>query len=298
MVKSRAKRVVVGEESTTEDVPTSKEVPLKGSAKKRSTKTKISKPRHFILTDISAIQVILSASIRTNNKVIVIDGDPSTQADALSQTVIPSGDDDDIPISEIIQEKSKRATYFLDDHKTQVKCWPNMIDVTTNGVLPAISTPKACCWWDRTPFTTRPIGCPLRYVVATGTDKARFDEKLAIAGIKSDASDLFETEGVFCSFPCCKAYILSQRSARYNESAALLAQLFSTFYNRPPDYPIAPSWKLLDSYGGHLTIQQFRASFGKLEYEETINMRRPYMFCTSSYITEKRIKLFRGGTHH
>jgi len=43
-----------------------------------------------------------------------------------------------------------------------------------------------------------------------------------------------------------------------------------------------------------LTILEFRATFGKIEYLETVNTRRPYMYCSSQYIAEKKIKMFRG----
>ena len=243
----------------------------------------------FTLPNTSAIQVILSGYASQKKKILVEDNDD------LPQTLIASDEDYDIPVVDLLHEKSKKAYYFLDTRKTQVKYWGVMMDVTSNGSLPA-STNKPC-WWCHNSFKTRPIGCPLIYHPhnAKGIDQGRFEEKLKTANIRSDKNDFFETEGYFCSFPCCKAYILSQRNnAKYKDSASLLSLLLYTVYRRRDIIPIAPPWKLLKEYGGHLTIQEFRASFGKIEYDETVNTRRPYMFCSSQYITEKRLKLFRG----
>src|SRR5208282_3960299 len=120
----------------------------------------------------------------------------------------------------------KRALYFLDTRKIQHKFWGIMIDVTENGPLP-VTTSKPC-WWCHHNFYTMPIGCPLRYhcnaSVSTNTSGAlitgptlfqkRFEEKLISANYDiTGGSDFFETEGYFCSFPCCKAYITYQKNS-------------------------------------------------------------------------------------
>lgn len=247
-------------------------------------------PTSFVLSDISAVQVIL-AGYSTKKKKILVEND---ELEALPQTLISADEDADIPIVDLLHEKSRKAYYFLDARKIQIKYWGIMLDVTMHGVLPP-STGKPC-WWCRHPFKTPPLGCPLIYHShkTEGIDKERFEEKLKAANIPIGQNDFFETEGYFCSFPCCKAYILSQRNnIKYKDSTALLSLLLYILYKRRDIIPIAPSWKLLKDYGGHLAIQEFRSSFGKLEYEETINTRRPYMFCSSQYIAEKRLKLFR-----
>lgn len=245
----------------------------------------------FVLSDISAVQVILAGYIPKKKKILVETND----TEELPQTLISADEDSDIPVIDLLHEKSRKAYYFLDTRKIQIKYWGIMLDVTSNGVLP-VSTNKPC-WWCRHTFKTPPIGCPLIYHPhkTSGTDKERFEEKLKAANIPIDQNDFFETEGYFCSFPCCKAYILTQRSnIKYKDSAALLSLLLNVLYKRRDIILAAPSWKLLKEYGGHLTIQEFRSTFGKLEYDETINTRRPYMFCSSQYISEKRLKLFRG----
>jgi hypothetical protein len=244
----------------------------------------------FVLSNTPVVQII-SAGYATKKKKILVE---ENENEDLPQTLISADEDADIPVVDLLHEKSKKAYYFLDTRKIQVKYWGVMLDVTMNGALPT-STNKAC-WWDRHPFKTSPIGCPLVYHShkTEGIDKERFEEKLKAANIRCDKNDFFETEGYFCSFPCCKAYILSQRNnMRYKDSASLLSLLLYVMYGIRDIIPVAPSWKNLKEYGGHLSIQEFRSSFGKLEYNETVNTRRPYMFCSSHYIKEKHLKLFR-----
>lgn len=251
----------------------------------------------FTLKNTNLIQMLVSMYVKAKNIITVEEDNPSTVIHLDDTTEDP----EDIPISEIMHDRSKRAHYFLDPRKIRQKNWGVMIDVTENGPLPN-STGKPC-WWCRHSFHSMPIGCPLRYHPPTTSGQSisikelrgRFEEKLAKANFTIGKNDLFETEGYFCSFCCCKAFILSQRGmVKYKESLALLSLLYQILYGKKPTFPTASTWKVLKEYGGHLTIDEYRASFGQLEYEETVNVVRPYMFCTSQYISEKRIKLFRG----
>lgn len=264
-------------------------------AKKITKKSVVKKSTDVVLTDISAIQVILAGyAADLGSKIIDMAGDDGD----LPQTYIQDDAtiDKDIPISEILHEKSKRNLYFLDSRKIPNKLWGTMFDVTSNGCLP-VSVQKPC-WWCRHNFQTRPIGCPLRYNPhkSSGIEKERFEEKSKAAGLDCETNDFFETEGYFCSFPCCKAYILDQQFAniKYKDSATLLTLLYFKIYGSTPTFPCAPTWKILKEYGGHLNISEFRCSFGRLEYEPTVNTRRPYMYCSSQYISERKIKLFKG----
>jgi len=257
-------------------------------------KKKVADDGIISLDGISATQIILAhyayGSTRKRKPVVINQED----TDSLPQTIIDN-DEIDILRSDLMHEKSRRSYYFLDVRKNQIKLWPNMIDVVSNGALP--TTTIKSCWWCRHTFTTRPIGCPIRYHPhkSHGVERQRVEEKFKNADIPLTDTDFFETEGYFCSFPCCKAYIIDKGfNAKYKESISSLSLLFKILYGKLIDIPVAPSWKILKEYGGHLTIQEYRSTFGRLEYEETINIRRPYMFASSQYISEKKIKLFRG----
>jgi hypothetical protein len=249
-------------------------------------------PNNNLITfpNVSALQIILAGFTKRSKKIINEDSDSNT----LPQTIID--DNVEIPVSELLHEKDKRVYFFLDTRKIKNKLWSNMFDVTNSGPLPAVTNKP--CWWCRHSFQTKPIGCPLKYYSYDADDinSIRFREKLEKEGFPTETTDLFETEGYFCSFPCCKAYIISQRgNIKYKESSSLLSLLFITFYGSQKSLPTitAPSWKLLKEYGGHLSIQEFRSSFGQLEYQETVNVRRPYMFSSSQYISEHKLKPFK-----
>lgn len=234
------------------------------------SKTSISKAKtsknesSFVLPNVSAIKIILSQYVKNRKNIEVFNEE---EDEGLPLTLI-SPEEDDVSMVDILHEKSKRAYYFLDARKTQIKVWPNMVDATLAGSLP-VSTTKLC-WWDRHPFQNKPLGCPLRYI--PGKEK-----------------DTYETEGYFCGFPCCKAYIINQRAEiKYKESLALLSMMFMSFYGKLDYIPIAPTWKVLKDYGGHLTIQEYKSAIGRLEYEETVNFKRSQLVCSSQYIQEKR----------
>ncbi|HMP28235.1 MAG TPA: hypothetical protein PKD85_01460 [Saprospiraceae bacterium] len=271
-------------------------VAVKTRTKKTKTSTKTSKSPRIVLKNISALQTILAeyAEYAGYKDVLTIGDD---EIDNLPQTFIPNDEDNaEIPISDLLYEKSKRAYHFLDNRKRKNKLWRIMYDFTTYGPLPSSTTKP--CWWCRHSFQTSPIGCPMKYNPhkSSGVEKERYDQKMRNIGLGScdDKNDFFETIGIFCSFPCCKAYILDQRgSLKYNESSTLLSLLFLKLYGKAPEFPHAPSWKLLKDYGGHLSIAEFRETFGRLEYSTSINVRRPYMYCTSEYIKEKKIKLYK-----
>jgi hypothetical protein len=197
-------------------------------------------------------------------------------------------------ISQLMHENSpfsKKCYYFLDAHKNNVKYWVNMYDFTVNGCLP-ISTDKLC-WWCKHNFSTAPIGCPLKYYEHkySGKDKNRIEERLKSLNLNFETNDFFETEGIFCSFPCCKSYILSMKgNPLYKDCSSNLTYLYFLIIGRIDNIPMAPSWKLLKAFGGHLSIKEYRATFDVLDYKETTNTMRPYMYSNSRYIEERKVK--------
>ena len=102
--------------------------------------------------------------------------------------------------------------------------------------------------------------------------------------------EFFETEGMFCSFPCIKAYIMENlNNPRYKESLSNLTLLFSNIHKCVKPIPIAPSWKVLEDWCGHQTIEQYRSSFDRLVYEDTNNVMRPIMFPVSTIYEEIKV---------
>ncbi len=183
--------------------------------------------------------------------------------------------------------------YFIDPHKNVMKYLVSMVDVHDYGSLP-IYTSKPC-WWCRHSFTTCPIGLPIEYYPHESSSRKKIAREAALtkANLSFDMNDFFVTDGLFCSFPCCKAYYNDCRSdIKYRESLTLLLLLYFKLTNRTTHtIPEAPHWKLLKAYGGHLTTDEFRQTFGKLEYIQTPNIKRPYMYTCSAIVQEYPINI-------
>lgn len=305
------------------EVAPKKKMPTAPSSKKVTAKKVVATPKNVSSTitvnNVCAQRIFFEYLNVANipSSMIDLGGD-----DGIHQTIvdIQPKEEEDIHTNSLTFDKSKRAMWFLDVHKTKTKYWVNMIDVLQRDSTPKddgdhpvkgglVSTlPQQTsrpCWHCRHTFTTRVWGCPLKYNHCTNNSIERgYVEKkfskskvLTLEGTRlsgcSPRVDFFETEGIFCSPPCVKAYILDQGvNARYKDSSTLLSLLYFKMTGVKVEHiPRAPSWKQLVEYGGHLTIKDYRATFGKLEYSETVSVRRPYMFCSSKYIEERRIKV-------
>jgi hypothetical protein len=243
------------------------------------------------LTNINASEILLYHNDYINEAEIF--------SDDIQETVVEfSNCKEDIAIGNLLHEKSKkskRSIMFLDPHRCKVKFWETMIDLTSNGPLPRYTNNP--CWWCRNKFSTHPIGCPIRYNYQknTGLDKERIEERMEDLNLPLDqGNDFFETEGVFCTFPCVKAYIIDQisrtKSPNYRKALTLLTLLYLKLMGSLDPIPTAGTWKLTSEWGGHMSPLEFRSSNGVLEYIETVNTKRPYMFCSSNLIKEKRLK--------
>ncbi len=214
---------------------------------------------------------------------------PPVVEEKFEETLI---EDDGYTMPELLHEKTKGVYYFFDSYKNKVKNWPNMWNINQNMTVPLYTNKK--CWWHRGPIKTHPLGCPIAYHphVAEGEKKDAFDRIMKENNLVCETNDFFETEGFFCSFPCVKSYILDmcQKNCggRYKEACTLLSLLYCKIFGFVIDIPFAGSWKVIDDWCGHLSNDEFTQTFGRLMYEETSNIRRPYMFCSSAYIKEIR----------
>ena len=137
------------------------------------------------------------------------------------------------------------------------------------------------CWWCRNPFDTMPIGCPIRYepqsIIKTFTSDVSKEHFVLEQPLPSDEKvddeehtilpAYYETDGIFCSFNCCRAFIEEQQTNTqtkhmYKESLYLLMMLYSNIHGHfPSKMKPAPSWRLLKEYGGYMTIHEFRNGF-------------------------------------
>jgi len=215
---------------------------------------------------------------------------------------------------------------FMDESKRSYKCHITMINYldkvegrSKSSGVDSFGLPKSKrCWWDHHTFNTIPIGCPIRYIpsyniksyisqitkehtllkeVARPKKGKQSTDEGGVTSVDADKA-YYETDGVFCSFNCCMAYIRHSivdpyYKELYKESEFLLKKLYFDVFGKPIHHiQEAPSIRLLDEYGGHLDIVQYRSSFNRVEYIDLKTcIHDPPRFKPIGFIFEKKIKL-------
>ena len=227
--------------------------------------------------------------------------------------VVPDDDTTTTKLTDLTNEKGtvQNIISFLDESKKPHTCNISMIDFYSKKDINLL---RYHCFWCRHPFDTRPIGCPIKYVSnkivknyysniskdvytikedITKTRKniiesSRVNEK----NVETNNNTYYETDGVFCSFNCCKSYISeNKQNSIYNNSEILLNRLFNTAMGtKTAVINPAPHWRLLQHYGGHLNIVQFRESFNKIDYDYHGTTNSLPLFSPIGTLYEERIK--------
>lgn len=152
-----------------------------------------------------------------------------------------------------------------------------MIDYVNYGCLPEITDIN--CWHCRHPFSTSPIGAPIKFVSAVKSKKK---------GVEP-INDHYLTCGIFCSFSCILAFLQEHSHERlYINSKSLLYSLYYKIYNKELNIEAAPHWECLKAYGGTLQIEEFRNSYCNCNYIITPNIKRPFMVSVGKYVETKK----------
>jgi hypothetical protein len=185
---------------------------------------------------------------------------------------------------------------FLDEQKKEMKCVATMVEWVGKNQLP-IST-NMHCFWCRHSFASCPIGCPINYVnpmveksYTSQITKDKYymrenvtqkkleemeDSSTSSLEIRTFPNHYFLTDGIFCSFNCVLAFILSKYyDSFYAQSYHLLHTMYEQFIGkqmRMHKILPAPDWRLLKPYGGPLSIEEYRRSFNHIEYKELFNI--------------------------
>ena len=263
-------------------------------ASKRRSDSKVersdSKPKFIIFKNINPIKLIyehlLAETTLNPEEIITInENDDPQYVDHIIQDV-PS------TINDILKESSMDYTLFVDIRKNNIKSWPILISTTDNSKRTDDTTTlfnkqsfdynkptKIKCWWCKNSFDSLPLGIPLK----------RIGNKIFM-------------EGVVCSFPCGKTYIknIDGYDIKYKDSLSIFNNLYDEFTkinerrkspsllserceslslsegkktnSETKSIPDAPHWNQLKEYGGHLSIDEFRSTFGKIKYTKTTNI--------------------------
>jgi hypothetical protein len=198
-------------------------------------------------------------------------------------------EDDYIPVnttklSELpIDKNSLDVISFLDETKKLHKCGVTMIDFNSNKEI--LPTDEYYCFWCKHKINTIPIGCPISYVTDTAikkyyseiskdnyTIKENITKNKVIDNEKIDVlkKKCYITDGFFCSWNCKIAFINDNKKNKlYDNSMMLSLKMYNDIFGSNIVNIIpAPHWRLLKVFGGNMTIEQFRNSFNKIEYEQ------------------------------
>lgn len=209
----------------------------------------------------------------------------------LSSGVIILDDQGDVEnttkLSELNHEHQTPKVYpFLDGTKKLHNCNISIIDFDSGM---RVSFLKYNCYWDRHPFDTKPIGCPIVYIPnqaektywsCISKDKYTIRESITKRRLKllakvnskilATLKNCYISDGAFCSFNCCQAWIedLKYHDPLYEFSGSLLADIYNEMMGTMSTI-ITPAhhWRILEPYGGDITIVKFRESFDTVSYE-------------------------------
>ena len=207
-------------------------------------------------------------------------------------------------ISELASTPITQNYTFVDETMRSHSCAISMSKLL-NRKLP-LST-NIYCFWCRHSFVNPPLGCPIEYLPSILYKKYYSELSKDIYSIKGpittkmkeickccdqiDKKDYYITDGIFCSFNCCLAFINDNNDPLYANSENLLCQYFYLFFDKTITINPAPSWRLLETYGGHLSITQFRENFNTINY---INLHETIKSLPASkslgFLFEKKIK--------
>lgn len=207
-----------------------------------------------------------------------------SDGEEISRTVLNFEDEREVPFSQILHEKSIRSEFFYDPHKAKNKMWITMHSFTSRGRQLPLYTKKPC-WWCHHSFSSSPLGCPLKFC---SDGKLPKEYASTLTDINIESSEFFITDGMFCSYPCVLAYIHSKRmNTRYKRSTGLLSLMYAKTHGRLSIIPKAPDITVLDAYGGHLTIEEYRSGLGRFIYEKMPNRRYPVLAPSGQMFQEK-----------
>jgi len=138
---------------------------------------------------------------------------------------------------------------YLDESKKKQKC------IMTMKSLLGKPLPKQTsihCHWCKHKFESCPIGCPIKFM--------------------NKPSKHFITDGIFCSFNCCLAFINdNNHNPLYDFSKNYLKLFHNKLYNIESFVKPAPDWRHLNTFGGDLTIKDFRNTFNTIIYKNIDN---------------------------
>ncbi len=97
---------------------------------------------------------------------------------------------------------------------------------------------KYACWWCCHKFQTPPCFIPIQY-----------------------KNNVFTVFGNFCSFNCALSYNFEKQFNNWTTYSELIELLYRKIYNKREHITYAPDKTAIDTFGGELTISEYRSGF-------------------------------------
>lgn len=217
-------------------------------------------------------------------------------------------------ITELAPKQKETNTFsYLDESKKEHQCVLTMVSNDTQCDLPEKT--NIFCFWCHHPFNSKPLGCPIQYVPhrivkdyysEITKDNYILRENITHKQLDNNQDhfekhnmnmierDYYITDGVFCSFNCCLAFIQNNHhDPLYRYSENLLTNIYiKTFGENAQPITPSPSWRILKDYGGSITIEEYRKNFYKVEYKDIYNViYPPSKFKMVGFLYEKQVKI-------
>lgn len=200
------------------------------------------------------------------------------------QSVVPKHVDEIYGLSTIEKKPSESNEITkIDDLTVQVSYYPFIEERYENTCVVGMKISEdSHCFWCHHSFDSIPIGCPLsyhpiqvvreyhshvtkeNYQVEQAISKKQFNNSMTIRN-----KGFYKTDGIFCSFNCCMAWI---ENKQLSSSKFLLNKMYFDIFGDAP-VRIEPSgdWRLLRVYGGYMSIEEYRNSFNKYIFIDKTN---------------------------
>lgn len=130
-------------------------------------------------------------------------------------------------------------TIYSQEHKLEKKTKNIMKQYETININREwLRQTKYACWWCCHKFQTPPCFIPIDY-----------------------KNDIFYVFGNFCSFNCALSYNFEKQFNNWTNYSELIELLYRKIYKKRANISYAPDKTALDTFGGELTITEYRRNF-------------------------------------
>ncbi len=172
------------------------------------------------------------------------------------------------PFDDKKQTKVEGVEKLIDYDKNEIVNYINMYNLLGEKIPEYTNFP---CWYCRERFNNKTLSCPLKVY-----EKGKSKENI----LNKDDDEYIYSEGIMCSFPCIKSYIIDEysksKSIMYKNALTNLTLMYHKMTGKSEPVNTSGSWKLLNKWGGKFTAEEYRENnnINKTNYIETDNYKK------------------------